>query len=93
MGGSNFAYYSFFKNRVGAYFGEPMAVKLILIWVISVLLSATGGYYYGKSQTKTQIITREVEVIKYVAAKRAKIQSLPNASRTELIELMHKGLL
>ena len=68
-------------------------MKTVLIAVGAVILSAYGGYLYGKSQTKTQIIEKEVEVIKYVAQKRAKIQSHTNASRTELIELMRKGKL
>lgn len=66
-------------------------MKTVLIAVGAVILSAYGGYLYGKSQVKTQIIEKEVEVIKYVAQKRAKIQARPNASRTELIELMRKG--
>lgn len=68
-------------------------MKTVLIAVGAVILSAYGGYLYGKSQAKTQIIEKEVEVIKYVAQKRAKIQAKPNASRTELIELMRKGKL
>ena len=68
-------------------------MKTVLIAVGAVILSAYGGYLYGKSQAKTQIIEKEVEVIKYVAQKRAKIQARPNASRTELIELMRKGKL
>lgn len=68
-------------------------MKTVLIAVSAVILSAYGGYLYGKSQAKTQIIEKEVEVIKYVAQKRAKIQAHPNASRTELIELMRKGKL
>ena len=66
-------------------------MKTIVLMLGAVLLSAYGGYLYGKSQAKTQIIEKEVEVIKYVAQKRAKIQARPNATRTELIELMRKG--
>lgn len=70
-----------------------MAVRMVLLACSAVVLSALGGYFYGKSQAKTQIVEREVEVIKYVAQKRAKIQARPNASRTELIELMRRGAL
>ncbi|MBR6355683.1 MAG: hypothetical protein IKR92_02405 [Alphaproteobacteria bacterium] len=66
-------------------------MKTIVLTGGVVILAALGGYLYGKSQVKTQIIEKEVEVIKYVAQKRAKIQAKPNASRTELIELMRKG--
>lgn len=66
-------------------------MKMVMLALGAVILSAYGGYLYGKSRAKTQIVEREVEVIKYVAQKRAKIQAQPNASRTELIELMRKG--
>ncbi len=66
-------------------------MKMILLACGAVALSAYGGYLYGKSQAKTQIIEKQVEVIKYVAQKRAKIQAQPNASRTELLKLMRKG--
>ncbi len=66
-------------------------MRSVLMACGAVALSALGGYLYGKSQAKTQIVEREVEVIKYVAQKRAKIQAEPNASRAELIELMRKG--
>lgn len=68
-------------------------MKLIIFWFLSVLLSAYGGYLYGKSQVKTQIIEKQVEVIKYVAKKRAQIQAKPNANRDELLELMRSGRL
>lgn len=68
-------------------------MKNVLLALGAVVLSAVGGYLYGKAQVKTQIVEREVEVIKYVAQKRAKIQASPNASRTELIELMRQGKL
>ena len=68
-------------------------MKVMLLLLGLIFLSAYGGYFYGKGQAKTQIIEKQVEVIKYVAQKRAKIQAQPNASRTELIELMRNGKL
>ena len=56
-----------------------------------ILLAAGGGYLCGKSRVEKQIVKQEAEVIRYVAKKRAKIQSQPNAPRTELLELMRKG--
>lgn len=91
MGDCDFADYRRFEKRFGADFREYLAVKSVLLICGAVVLSALGGYLYGKSQVKTQIVEREVEVIKYVAQKRAKIQARPNATRTELIELMRKG--
>lgn len=66
-------------------------MRVVLIWLISVILGAYGGYLYGKSKVKTQIVEKQVEVVKYVAKKRAKIQAKPNASRDELLELMRSG--
>lgn len=66
-------------------------MKMILLWFVSVIMAAYGGFLYGKSQAKTQIVEKQVEVIKYEAKKRAKIQARPNANRDELLELMRTG--
>ena len=63
-------------------------MKMILIWFVSVMLAACGGFLYGRSQAKTQVVEKQVEVIKYVAKKRAVIQAKPNANRDELLKLM-----
>lgn len=68
-------------------------MKFILLFFVMVILAASGGYLYGKSRAKVQVMEKQVEVIKYVAQKRSKIQAEPNAPRTELLELMRKGLL
>lgn len=91
LGDCDFTDNRLFKNRLNALAREYVAVKMILLVCGAVVLSAFGGYLYGKSQAKTQIIEKQAEVIKYVAQKRAKIQAQPNASRTELLELMRKG--
>lgn len=63
-------------------------MKMMLIWFISVSLAACGGFLYGKSMAKTQVVEKQTEVIKYVAKKRAIIQAKPNADRDELLKLM-----
>ena len=68
-------------------------MKMILVWFISIFLAACGGFLYGKSQAKTQIVEKQAEVIKHVAKKRAKIQAKPNADRDELLKLMRSGSL
>ncbi|MBR1600788.1 MAG: hypothetical protein IJ677_04345 [Alphaproteobacteria bacterium] len=68
-------------------------MKMILVWFVSVLLAVYGGFLYGKSMAKTQMVEKQVEVIKYVSEKRAKIQARPNANRDELLELMRKNRL
>ncbi len=66
-------------------------MKIMLMWFISVFLAACGGFLYGRSVVKTQIVEKQVEVIKYVAKKRAIIQAKPNANRDELLKLMYSG--
>ena len=68
-------------------------MKMILVWIISLMVVFMGGYVYGISRTETKIIEKKVEVVKYVAQKRAKIQALPNADRDELLLLMRSGRL
>ena len=59
-------------------------VKLIL-----VVIFGAGCYLLGKAHTETKIITKQVEVIKYVEQQRAKIQAIPNADRASLLKLMY----
>ena len=66
-------------------------MKVVIMWILSVSAALCVGYLYGKSRTETQIVEKQVEVIKYVAQKRAKIQAQPNAHRDELLNLMRKG--
>lgn len=68
-------------------------MKTVGLVLAIAAISAFSGYLYGKSRVKLQIVEKQTEVIKYVAQKRAKIQAEPNASRDELIELMHNGKL
>ena len=91
LGDCYFADNRLLKDGFGAHFRRTLAVRTVLLACGAVVLSAYGGYLYGKSRAHTQIVEKQVEVIKYVAQKRAKIQARPNASRTELIELMRKG--
>ena len=51
------------------------------------------GESQGKKQAKIEIITKEIEVIKYVEKKRAEIHSQPNAGRDTLLERMRAGVL
>lgn len=64
-----------------------------LCLVLSVTALVTGAYFWGKSQAKTEIITKKVEVIKYVEKKKAAIYSKPNLERTALLGLMREGKL
>ena len=68
-------------------------MKVVMMWILSVSAALFAGYLYGKSCAETQIVEKQVEVIKYVAQKRAKIQAQPNARRDELLNLMRTGSL
>lgn len=63
-----------------------MKKELILALMIGAL--CLFAYLLGKSQAKVEVVTKEVEVIRYVTREKAKIQARPNASRDELIGLM-----
>ena len=68
-------------------------MKMLVMWGLSVSAAMLAGYLYGKSRAETQIVEKQVEVIRYVAQKRAKIQAQPNAHRDELLNLMREGSL
>ena len=66
----------------------------IYIAIISVSVAlCTFSYFLGKSRAKIEVITEQIEVIKYVEKKRAEIHSRPNAKRDTLLERMHNGML
>lgn len=68
-------------------------MKIAVLGIFMCLTAAYGGYIYGKSQAHVEIIEKKVEVIKYVARKRAQIHAQPNADRAELLKLMRAGIL
>lgn len=72
-----------------------MTLRLILIGLLLFFVASMCAlsYQLGKSNARVQIITKQVEVIKYVQKKRAVIQSRPNAGRDELLRLMRASQL
>ena len=63
-----------------------------IMMVVALIVGAfVFGYFTGSAQTKVKISEKKAEVINNVAKKRAVIQAEPNASRTELLELMRAG--
>jgi hypothetical protein len=93
MGHFDFVTGDGFADRYGKNFGIGVVMKTIMLSVLMCVLAAIGGYTLGKSRAKTQVVEKQVEVIKYVAQKRSKIQAEPNARRDELLELMRAGKL
>ena len=60
-------------------------IKIILLATILCVVS----YALGRSHAKIEVITEQVEVIKYVEKEKNKIHSRPNADRTALLALMY----
>ena len=67
-----------------------MKYALVVVLFISSLL---GAYFLGRSHSELKIFKEQVEVVKYVEKKKAAIYSQPNASRSELLDLMRDGIL
>lgn len=93
MGNCNFTNHCMLEDGHCFRAGKDLAMKMILLYFLLCFLCICGGYLYGKSQAKTKIIEKQVEVIKYVAQKRAQIQAMPNANRDELLKLLRSGQL
>lgn len=74
------------------YCGLALMAKTILILMMAAALVAA-SYIFGVSRTKTEILTKKVEVIRYVERKKSEIYARPNADRNALLELMRKGKL
>ena len=66
--------------------------RLSIIVVICAALSLF-CYVLGRSHAKTEIITKQIEVVKYVEKKKSAIYSRPHAGRDALLELMRQNKL
>lgn len=58
--------------------------------VIILALLLIFSYFLGQSHCQNKIITKEIEVVRYVKAQENKILSRPHASKPELLELMRQ---
>lgn len=61
--------------------------------IASLLWSFGCGYWMGKSNQKVKYITKEIEVVKQKAQKRAIIQSRPHITRDTALNLMRENKL
>ena len=64
----------------------------------SVLVSILLGTYYlgyrsGANNTRVEYVTKEKEVIRYIAKETANIQAKPNATKKQLLDLMKNNML
>ncbi|MBQ8630402.1 MAG: hypothetical protein IJ479_01630 [Alphaproteobacteria bacterium] len=65
----------------------------LLLWLSGVAAACVLSYQLGRSHSRLQTVTKEIEVIKYVSAQCHKIASQPNLERNALLELMRRGQL
>ena len=67
-----------------------MTASIVVTFIVAL---CSLSYQLGKSNARVQIVTKQVEVVKYVEKKKAAIYSKPNADRADLLKLMRAGLL
>lgn len=60
-----------------------MIIRIIVLVTLGLMC-----YVLGCSHAQTQVVTKQIEVIKYVEQKKSQIHSRPNASRDILLKLM-----
>ena len=64
----------------------------------SVLVAILFGTYYlgyrsGSNNARVEYVTKEKEVIRYIAKETANIQAKPNATKKQLLDLMKSNVL
>ena len=75
---------------------STVMVKYAIYFVIFLLViggAYLAGYHIGAADRQVEYVTKEIEVIKYVDKKKSDIYSKPNATRNELLKLMHDNVL
>lgn len=68
-------------------------IQILLFCLITALWAFICGYTVGKKQQEVKYITKEVEIVKQVAKKRAVIHARPHINRDTALELMRAGKL
>lgn len=73
-----------------------VVVNKLVRWAVTIIMVAVLcfafydiGQTVGKSKAKVEIVEKKIEVIRYVEKKKADIYSQPNATRDDLLKLMH----
>lgn len=65
----------------------------LLVLILIVCGAYYTGYRVGSSDKQVEYVTKEKEVIKYVAKETANIHAKPNATREQLLDLMKNNML
>lgn len=66
---------------------------LVFVFILVVGGAYYAGYRVGSSDAKVEYVTKEIEVIRYVAKETANIQAKPNATRSDLLKLLYDNKL
>lgn len=66
---------------------------VVALFIVIVCGAYYSGYSIGASNTRVEYVTKEKEVIKYVAKETAIIHSKPNANRSVILERMRNNQL
>ena len=85
-----------FRNLYGG--GARLGAVMKYAIFGSVLVAILFGTYYlgyrsGANNTRVEYVTKEKEVIRYIAKETANIQAKPNATKKQLLDLMKNNML
>ena len=78
----------------GARLGAVMKYAIFGSVLVAILFGTYYlGYKAGANNTKVEYVTKEKEVIRYIAKETANIQAKPNATKKQLLDLMKNNML
>lgn len=64
-----------------------------IILILAAVSLCFLSYLYGKSQAKTEIIEKQVEIVKYEVKEVCKIMAQPNLDDDNIVKLFRSGKL
>ena len=78
----------------GARLGAVMKYAIFGSVLVAILFGTYYlGYRSGANNTRVEYVTKEKEVIRYIAKETANIQAKPNATKKQLLDLMKNNML
>ena len=78
----------------GARLGDVMKYAIFGSVLVAILFGTYYlGYRSGANNTRVEYVTKEKEVIRYIAKETANIQAKPNATKKQLLDLMKNNML
>ena len=78
----------------GARLGAVMKYAIFGSVLVAILFGTYYlGYRSGTNNARVEYVTKEKEVIRYIAKETANIQAKPNATKKQLLDLMKNNML